>query len=237
MTPIIRTVEETGSTNADMLALAATGLEEGNWLRAVRQTSGKGRLGRHWDSPPGNFYGSTIIRLRPGDPAPSTLAFVASVALIEVLQSLAPQVPLMLKWPNDVLANGAKLCGILLERSGNAIILGMGVNLAHHPQGLDRPVASIASLGATPPDPAHFAAQLAEHFTHWLSRWRGEGVATILSAWQAKAHPQGTPLTANLPDGVTLSGSYQGLDNDGALKLALADGAVRAIHAADVFLV
>ena len=117
---MIRTVAETGSTNADMLHLAREGAAEGLWLRAERQLAGRGRQGRGWDSPVGNFYGSTLVRLRRGDPAPATLGFVAAVALAELVDGLLPGGGPMLKWPNDLLIDGAKLSGALLERAGAA---------------------------------------------------------------------------------------------------------------------
>ncbi|HWU95520.1 MAG TPA: biotin--[acetyl-CoA-carboxylase] ligase, partial [Sphingomonas sp.] len=155
----VRTVAETGSTNADMAELARNGASEGLWLRAERQTAGKGRQGRAWQSPLGNLYISTLVRTRAGEPSPATLALVAAVALDETSRvfGLAP----MLKWPNDLLVNGAKLSGILLERVGDAVILGFGVNLAHHPEGLDRATTSFAVHGPAP-DPQIFAETLAE---------------------------------------------------------------------------
>ncbi len=234
---MIHAVTETGSTNADMLDLARSGAEEGFWLRAERQTSGRGRMGREWDSPAGNFYGSTIVRLRAGDPPAPTLAFVAAVALIEVLKTTAPLLPLMIKWPNDVMCYGKKLSGILLERADDAVVIGIGVNLAHHPEGLDRPVTSLAALGIAPPAPQGFAEGLVEHFGYWIAKWREEGLWGVLRAWEGYAHPIGTPVTVNLPDGTTATGCYNGLASDAALKLRLADGSTRAIHAGDVFLV
>ncbi|MBX9796153.1 biotin--[acetyl-CoA-carboxylase] ligase [Sphingomonas sp.] len=232
----IRTVAETGSTNADMIALAATGLGEGVWLRADRQTGGRGRQGRHWVSPPGNFYGSTLVRLHPGAPPPATLALVAAVALAEAVAVHAPAAPLQIKWPNDLLLAGAKLAGILLERTGDAVVVGIGVNLAHHPQDLDRPVTSLAALAAAP-DPQAFAETLAECFARWLGRWRGEGLGPVRARWLDRAHPAGTALSVHLPDGTVAEGLFHGLDGDGALILRLADGAHRAIHAGDVFLI
>jgi BirA family transcriptional regulator, biotin operon repressor / biotin---[acetyl-CoA-carboxylase] ligase len=119
LTHTVRTVAETGSTNADMLELARAGLGEGVWLRAERQQGGRGRQGRAWVSPVGNFYGSTLVRLRDSDPAPATLALVAAVALEEVVRAYLPEATpaLAIKWPNDVLLGGAKLSGILLERT------------------------------------------------------------------------------------------------------------------------
>lgn len=229
----VRTVAETGSTNADVAELARSGASEGLWLRAERQSAGKGRQGRAWVSPVGNLYASTLVRLRPSDPAAATLALVSAVSLEETVRTFG--VEATLKWPNDLLVEGAKLSGILLERVDDAVIIGFGVNLSEAPQGLDRISTSMAALGIAP-DPQLFAETLAESFERWLSRWRGEGLASVRDRWTARAHPTGTALTARLADGSSLDGLFDGLDANGALMLRLADGSVRVIHAADVFL-
>ena len=231
----IRTVAETGSTNVDMLLLARQGAEEGLWLRAERQTAGKGRLGRQWVSEPGNLYTSTLVRLRPSDPTPATLALVAAVALHQAVGVFLPvEHAARLKWPNDLLLDGAKLSGILLERSGDAVVVGMGVNLAHHPDLPDRPTTSLAAAGlAVSPDA--FAEVLVEAFGRWLTVWRGQGIAAIRDAWLAAAHPIGTALSVRLPGGDVQDGLFDGLDADGALILRLASGERHVIHAADVF--
>jgi BirA family transcriptional regulator, biotin operon repressor / biotin---[acetyl-CoA-carboxylase] ligase len=221
----IRTVAQTGSTNDDIAALAREGAPEGLWLRADRQAGGKGRQGRAWQSPPGNLYASTLVRLRPGDPPAPTLALVAAVALHDAVRPHAPAA--QIKWPNDLLIGGAKLAGILLERQDEAVILGFGVNLAGHPGGLDRPATSLAAAIA----PDAFLTRLAAGFAAWLERWRADGLAPVRAAWLAAAHPVGTPLLSGDAPGI-----FDGLDETGALRLRLADGALRLIHAGDVFL-
>lgn len=232
----IRVVAETGSTNADVIALAASGAEEGLWLRADRQTAGRGRLGRAWQSPLGNLYASTLVRLRPGDPPPATLALVAAVALEEVVSANLGHEAARLKWPNDLLLGNAKLSGILLERSADAIVIGFGVNLAHHPVDLDRLATSLAANGVTP-TPDDFVNTLADALARWIALWRGEGLAPVRDRWMARAHAPGTALTARLPDGSAVDGIFDRLDGDGALILRLADGTTRVIHAGDVFLI
>lgn len=238
LTADIRTVAETGSTNADLIALVDAGIGEEFWLRAERQTAGRGRQGRNWLSPAGNLYASTLVRLRPSDPPAATLALMAAVALDEVVRAYLGDAAagLRLKWPNDLLLDGAKLSGILLERAGDAVVVGIGVNLAHHPKGLDRPTTSLAIHGVTP-DPADFLQTLAEAFASWLARWRGEGLTVIRDHWLSRAHPRGTGLTARLPDGSSVDGLFDGMDANGALILRLADGTARVIHAGDVFLI
>ncbi len=216
-----------------MLELARNGASEGLWLRAERQTGGKGRQGRAWESPAGNLYISTLIRVRAGDPSPATLALTAAVALEEAVSVFVPGV--QLKWPNDLLIGGAKLSGILLERAGDAIVIGFGVNLAHHPENLERPATSLAAHGVTP-DPELFAETLAESLARWVASWR-EGLGPVRDRWLARAHPIGTALTARLADGSSLDGLFGGLDANGSLILRLADGTSHVIHAADVFLI
>jgi BirA family transcriptional regulator, biotin operon repressor / biotin---[acetyl-CoA-carboxylase] ligase len=228
---VIRTVAETGSTNADLLAEADAGAPEGLWLRAESQTGGRGRAGRTWSSPPGNLYASTIVRLYSGEPEPATLALVAAVALEEVATAYTGAGKLQLKWPNDLLAGHAKLAGILLERAHDAVVIGFGVNLAHHPANLERPTASFVSLGFAAPEPGLFLLDLADTFARWLARWRGEGLSPVRARWVERAHPIGSALSAAGADGL-----FEGIDPTGALLLRRADGKIETIRAGDVFL-
>jgi BirA family transcriptional regulator, biotin operon repressor / biotin---[acetyl-CoA-carboxylase] ligase len=235
---IFEQVKRTGSTNADLLIRANEGAPEGLWLRADAQDEGRGRMGREWISPLGNVYASTIIRLKPDDPPAPTLAFVAAVSAHRAISKLSPFAFAQIKWPNDILSNdGAKLCGMLLERNGDAVVVGIGVNLAHHPEGLERPVTSIKALGLTVSAPQEFVEVLAQELAAALATWRIHGQTAIMADWQSRAHPVGTLLKGRLPDGEEFSSQFDGLNNDGALMLRLADGSIRAIHAADVFLV
>lgn len=171
------------------------------------------------------------MRLHPGDPPAATLALVAAVALHEVTAAYAPDASIRIKWPNDLVAAQAKLAGILLEREGEAVVIGFGANLAHHPDDIDRPAASLAALAGAAPEPAAFLDHLAEAFARWLSAWRS-GLPAIRSAWLAAAHPVGTALST--PEG---EGLFEGLDETGALRLRLAGGEMRTVHAGDVFLI
>lgn len=234
---MIRTVAETGSTNADVMALARAGAAEGLWLRAERQTAGRGRQGRAWSSPTGNLYASTLVRLVPRDPPAATLALVAAVALEEALRVFLPEgAALQLKWPNDLMLGGAKLSGILLERSDDAVVIGFGANLAHHPTDLERAATSIAAH-APAPSAELVVETLAESFARWRDRWRWEGIASVRARWLERAHPPGTALSGRAADGSTTDGLFDGLDADGALILRLADGSRHVMHAGDVFLI
>jgi BirA family biotin operon repressor/biotin-[acetyl-CoA-carboxylase] ligase len=232
------TVAETGSTNADLLARLAAGerVPEGTWLIADRQSAGKGRQGRRWLDAPGNFMGSTVVNLTPHDPPPATLSFVAALAVYETVQPRLPNPgALQLKWPNDVSLGGAKFCGLLLEREGEHAVVGIGVNLAAAPAVEERPTDSLASHGPVPARDA-FAQALARIFDLELARWREFGLAPILGRWLAAAHPVGTALSVHDGTGATVSGTFAGLEPDGALRLRLADGCARVIHAGDVTL-
>ena len=185
-------------------------------------------------SPAGNLYASTLVRIRLSDPPAATLALVAAVVLEETVAAYLPA-RASLKWPNDLLSDGAKLSGILLERAGDAVVVGIGVNLAHYPTDTDRSATSLAAHGIAVA-PQDFVETLAEGFARWVERWRGEGIDIVRRRWVDRAHPAGTPLTARLPDGSAVDGLFDGLDVEGALILRLADGTRRVIHAGDVFL-
>lgn len=175
------------------------------------------------------------MRHRPADPPAPTLALVAAVALHQLLLAYVGAADLRVKWPNDLLLNGAKLSGILLEKAGDAVVIGFGVNLAWHPVGLDRLTTSLADAGHAAPDPAAFLPDLADAFAYWLARWRGEGLVPIRARWMEVAHPPGTPLVARLADGSSIEGLFDGLEEGGALRLRLADGSRHLMHAGDVF--
>ncbi|WP_233548181.1 biotin--[acetyl-CoA-carboxylase] ligase [Aurantiacibacter zhengii] len=231
-------VAETGSTNADLLArLAANELvPEGFWLVTDRQGAGRGRQGRNWIDAPGNFMGSTVVRLQDRDPRPATLSFVAALAVYEtVLPFLANPASLMLKWPNDVLLEGAKFCGLLLEAERGHVVIGIGVNLAAAPTVTDRKVRSLSDSGPAPARDA-FAEALAAQFAVELQRWREYGAEPITNRWKAAAHRPGTPLQVHDAGGTQLSGKYDGLTEDGALRLRLPDGTTHIVHAGDVML-
>jgi BirA family biotin operon repressor/biotin-[acetyl-CoA-carboxylase] ligase len=233
---LIHTVPETGSTNADLSArIAARELVvEGDWLVADRQVAGRGRQGRIWFDGLGNFMGSTVVWPGTGDPPLGSLALVAGLAVIEAVAPLVPPPSVaLLKWPNDVLIGTAKLCGILLERAGEAVIVGIGVNLAQAPQVDGRETIALSAFGPAP-DRDHFAAALAGHFSIELQRWRSYGLEPLLRRWQAAAHPIGTALAIGEPGEEPLQGTFAGLASDGALQLRLADGTTRTIHAGEV---
>ncbi|WP_209347707.1 biotin--[acetyl-CoA-carboxylase] ligase [Pontixanthobacter sp. CEM42] len=235
---MIEYVSETGSTNSDLATRLSNNerVPERHWLVADRQSSGRGRQGRDWFDGSGNFMGSTVVHIAQSDPPASTLALLTGLAAYEACLSLVPDPhALSLKWPNDLLIGRAKLAGILLEGQGQAVIVGIGVNLAVAPDLSDRETVSFAKFGPAP-DRNGFAERLAVQFDTELERWRTYGLEPLLRRWTNAAHPVGTPLTFHETETATQSGEFAGLADDGSLLLRLADGSTRAIHAGDVML-
>lgn len=235
---MIRFVNETGSTNADLSAAAASAAapSEGDWLVARRQTAGKGRQGREWFDGSGNFMGSTIVAIRASDPPPATLSFVAALAVYDAVgTTLEHSGHLSLKWPNDVLLAGGKLSGILLELVGRSVVLGIGVNLKRAPQLADRKTAAVADF-APAPDLEVFAAVLAECLAIRLRAWREQGLALLLKEFlSCSLHQPGSHIAVHDIDGSRIEGAFAGLEQrDGALRLRLADGSEHVIRAGDV---
>lgn len=234
----MKLVEETGSTNADLAAAlrSGEGWAEGRWLVARRQTAGRGRQGRAWFDGAGNFMGSTVVQLSDGGPPAASLSFVAALAVRDAAAGVVGEdAAIALKWPNDVLLDGGKLSGILLEMVRGHIVVGIGVNLAHAPDVPDRKTAALADH-VTPPPLADFAASLAATFARRLVAWRSFGLGPTLHAFLGLSlHAQGAALTVHDADGSIVTGSFTGLDeSDGALRLRLADGSERVIRAGDI---
>ena len=236
--PVIERLVELDSTNAELSRRLAGGENprEGHWIVADRQTAGRGRLGRDWLDGRGNFMGSTLVLCDETDPPPQTLALVAGVALHACLsQQLAKPARLMLKWPNDVLLDGAKLAGILLERIGDAVVIGIGVNLAVAPDVAGRKVTSLAAHGVkTFRD--RFAFDLAMATGEAIAAWRNDGLAATIERWSRHGPARGAPIRVDLSESERVEGTFAGLDGDGALRIRLEDGSSRAIHAGEVSL-
>ena len=205
---------------------------EGDWLVALAQDAGRGRQGRNWVSQEGNFFGSTLVMLREGDPPAASLSLAAGLALIEAVDTAAPSLPLMLKWPNDLMLSGRKLAGILLERSGDRLVAGFGVYLASAPDLGDRSTASLRQNIR----PQAFAPLLAASFARLLSAWRTADGGALAQAWLARAHPLGTPLSVNLSAEERISGTFAGIEAGGALRLRRDSGAIELVRAGDVLL-
>lgn len=231
---------EIGSTNAEALTRAAKGGEE-QWIVADRQMAGRGRRGRHWVSDPGNLYSSLLLY----DPAPAHLSpqicFVAALALHDASRDCLPALDdsrLLLKWPNDLMLDGKKIAGILVEGASagerRAVVTGIGVNCAHHPDGTPYPVTDFASVGF-PLAPATLFERLAARMMDRLRQWRrGDGFADTRDAWAMRAHNIGQEVEVKTPER-TIKGRFEEIDEDGALVLTLPGGHRELIRAGDVF--
>jgi len=232
---------ETASTNAHAMRLAFQGAEPALWVWAGRQTKGRGRLGRNWDSPVGNLYASVLLRPVCPPDAISGLPLLAGLAARETIATLADDpalsARLRLKWPNDLMLDGAKLGGVLIESAvlaggARAVVIGTGLNLAAAPAGLGRPVACLREFGHAP-DPAHALKALAAATARWLDVWAdGAGFAHIRDAWLRHAAPLGALISVKL-GAEQIEGRFAGLDETGALRLRVG-GAERRITAGDV---
>jgi BirA family biotin operon repressor/biotin-[acetyl-CoA-carboxylase] ligase len=207
---------------------------EGDWLVALHQEGGRGRHGRPWEAIEGNFFGSTIITLRPDDPPAPSLALAAGLALIEAIEVAAPDAPLTLKWPNDLMLGDAKLAGILLERSGDQVVAGFGVNLAGAPAISGRKTAALKPIHEIAPQA--FVPLLAAKFSQLLAVWRAADPAAFAQAWLARAHPLGTILEVHSGPGERVRGTFDGIEADGAMRLKRGDGMTDIIRAGDVSL-
>lgn len=229
------------STNGEALARARRGERGPLWITAERQIAGRGRQGRTWISEPGNLYASLLLN-DPSDPdRAAELSFVAALAvhdaIVEAAAALGPR--LALKWPNDVLAGGAKVAGILVEgESGNerslAVVVGIGVNCSSHPPRTDFPSTDLAAAGALVPPQSLFAI-LSRTMWERLSQWdRGAGFASIRAAWLKRAAGMGDEIRVKLPNR-ELCGRFDRLDEAGRLVVALPGGGTEIVTAGDVF--
>jgi BirA family transcriptional regulator, biotin operon repressor / biotin---[acetyl-CoA-carboxylase] ligase len=231
----------TGSTNADALAAARAGDRGRLWISAARQLKGKGRQGRMWVSEPGNLYTSLLLI----DPAHNvsalgTLPLAVACAVHATLAGL-PGIPgdLKIKWPNDILVHGRKICGILLESTkledGRlAVAIGIGINCAHHPDPALYQATDLAELGVIISPDALFPL-LASAMASTLDAWdSGRGFARIRAEWLRLAYGVGEAITVNLPDGA-IHGRFDDIDGQGRLVLSLQNGQTRFISAGDVF--
>ncbi|SDH28301.1 biotin--[acetyl-CoA-carboxylase] ligase [Roseospirillum parvum] len=212
---------------------------EGVVLVADQQTAGRGRQGRDWHSPPGNLYVSVLLDGAAGPARLAEVGFVAGVALAEAVAALMPAAAPALKWPNDLLLDGRKVAGLLLETAlgtdgGPWLVLGLGVNLAWAPpRGPEMafPPGRLADAGPAPGRDALLAA-LVPRLAVWLAVWRHQGFAPIRAAWLERAHGLGGPIEARLGTGKR-HGVFADIDPDGALVLDTETGRERLL-AADI---
>ena len=228
-------LEQTDSTNQEARRRAESGgIEHGPfWIIAERQTAGRGRRGRVWETGAGNLAATLLLKPTVSPAQASQLGFVAALAVADLAQEFVPHAAITVKWPNDVLAEGRKISGVLLEAGDGWLAIGIGVNLASFPEGTEFPATSLAALGALPPKPADALVLLAGRFAHWQTCWQEDGFAPLRAAWLDRAQGLGGPIRARLPQGER-HGAFEGMDASGALLLREPNG-LTTITAGEVF--
>jgi BirA family biotin operon repressor/biotin-[acetyl-CoA-carboxylase] ligase len=242
--------DEIGSTSTEAARAAVAGDVGDVWYASLKQTAGRGRRGRAWETPSGNLAASLLV-VPDCDPAiAATLGFVAGVALNRALSHLIPEAAvrhgvdgakrIALKWPNDVLADGAKLAGILLEAQKrpdgrHAVVVGFGVNVVSAPEGLPYPATSLRGLGTDANAEAIFAA-LSDSWVDAMDTWNsGRGVAEVLAQWREAAAGIGSEIAVT-QDGIVVRGIFEAIDDAGRLIVRANDNSRVTISAGDVHL-
>jgi BirA family biotin operon repressor/biotin-[acetyl-CoA-carboxylase] ligase len=223
------------STSDRAKSLAIDGIASGTIVRAAEQTAGRGRQGRSWTSERGNLFMSLVLRPAVNAATATELGFVAAVAVAECVDAyLAPPARALLKWPNDVLVHGAKLAGILLESQSNDrgqidwLVIGIGVNIASHPEHAGRATTSLASLGGKLESVEGVFGSLCLCLAETLDLWQAKGFAPIRELWRSRAY--GVGETASVAG---IEGVLHDIDIDGALLLR-AGQQLRRVTAGDV---
>ena len=228
-------VSVTGSTNADLAEAARHGAGEGRVLVAEEQSAGRGRLDRQWTSPA--CAGLTMsFLLRPALPREQwgTLGLVTAVALEETLKAVCG-LNAKLKWPNDVLLDGRKVCGILAQVEGGAVIVGTGLNVSLTEEELPVPTGtSLAIAGAAELDRATIAASFLAHLAAVYRSWNECGPASVIERWRRNSDTLGRHVAVSFPNGRKLSGRAVDIDDDGCLRIDPGDGAVETVAAGDI---
>jgi len=236
--------DEIDSTNAEARRRAEAGETGPLWIVGLRQSAGRGRRGRVWETGPGNLAATYLFQTAMAPAEAAQISFVTAVAVAEAITRLLNPAPVTVKWPNDLLIEGKKAGGILVE-SGAAkkgalwLAVGIGLNLATAPaapvEAGALPATALRDHMAGPPhDPLMVRGLIGEALDRWLAVWNSQGFAPVATAWTRRAHGLGARCVARLP-GESIEGVAMGLDGQGALRLKLADGSERLITAGDVF--
>ena len=233
------TVFETLPSTSELVRQrAAEGEPAGLAVMARQQAQGRGSFGRSWSSPAGNLYISMLLRPEGRLAEGGLWSLLSAVALADAVAGVLPDpAALRLKWPNDLMLNGGKLAGILLDSTAGAdgrlasIVIGIGLNIATRPDMPDRITACLADV-APPPPPETMAERLLDSLGRWITIQARDGFAPIRAAWLARSHPTGTPM--RLRHGTTdLDGAFAGIADDGSILLDIA-GTTRAFAAGEV---
>ena len=240
----IEVVQSTGSTNADLLARALTGEPEGVVLAAEEQRAGRGRMGRTWTAPPRAALTFSLL-LKPAVPPARRgwLPLLTGVAVAAAVTEVTG-VDTKLKWPNDLLAGDAKLAGILAEASGDAVVVGIGLNVSTEPAEFPSPrpgalpATSLRTAGASALDRASLLLAILEGFERWYRAWQQAGGDPDRSGLRPEytrlSATIGRTVRAELPGGQALSGPAAGVDSDGRLLVRVSPGSEVAVAAGDV---
>lgn len=232
--------DEIDSTNEEAKRRGEAGERTPTWIWAKTQSAGRGRRGRSWTSVPGNLFCTLLIDPETTPQKASELSFVTALAVADTIDGLIGEARAELKWPNDVLVDGAKICGVLLESGGGTseragwLAIGIGINLATHPEGTPYPATHVGAWRDPAPEAGAALEILAARFDFWLKRWRAAGFAPVREHWLARARGLGEDLTARLGSR-TLAGKFLDLDGQGALVLQTDTGEVHTISAGEVF--
>lgn len=233
---------DVSSTNDLAMACAKAGDPGKLWILAEAQTQGRGRQGRQWASPSGNFYGSLLLIDAAEAARAPELGFVAGIALARSLRTLAAQdARLRIKWPNDIVFDGAKLSGMLLEslrldNGRQAFVIGIGVNCVSYPREAPYRVTSLSEIVGAPIIPQDVLMELSAELCRWLEVWsRGAGFATIRGEWLGLAAGLGAQIKVVTPT-LTREGLFRTIDAAGRLILETPTAAI-AVEAGDVFFV
>jgi BirA family biotin operon repressor/biotin-[acetyl-CoA-carboxylase] ligase len=234
---------EVGSTNSIALERAAAGGPAGLWIMADSQTQGRGRLGRVWASPSGNLYASLLVAPAAPLRVAQQLSLVSGLAVFDAVAAATGKgrlaATLRLKWPNDLLVGEAKIAGILLESTpsatptGHWVVIGIGINIAVSPGGIDRATTSLAAEGVVV-SCEEMMQHLACAMASWLEVWRdGAGTAEVRQAWLDRGPAVGAAIAVRQGSQL-VEGRYQGLDGEGALRFIDAAGSTWTITTGEV---
>ncbi len=223
------------STNLEAHRLFAAGERGPVFLLADEQTAGRGRLNRHWASAQGNCYSTVIMPLNADLQSVSQISFVVALAVADTVRQQSNATP-QLKWPNDVLVQGAKIAGILCEVLSSApltVAIGCGINVAHAPVGLNYPATSLAALGGSASRDAVFQTYQAR-LMYWLNEWQlGQGFSIIRATWLQQALGLGETISMRSADD-HLTGRFEGITEHGAVILKPPHGPPHILHAGDL---
>jgi BirA family biotin operon repressor/biotin-[acetyl-CoA-carboxylase] ligase len=241
--------ETIDSTNEEARRLA-TGGDPGNCIVwAKQQTAGRGRRGRTWVSNTGNLFASILIRPQASLADASQLSFVAALAVKNMLETLSDgqsdQSGFALKWPNDVLVDGAKISGILLEGASKPgahnepaqtdyLIIGIGINLQHHPEDTPYPATDMLAATGISLEADKVAVALAASFDEIYREWVANGFEPLRKQWLGAAYRLGEAIEVHQND-KRIKGIMRDLDATGALRIEVEDGKEVVIQAGDVY--